>query len=136
MTASNDPSSHSPLTAQARLVAFRAILITLAGLVAYGAYTGYVASQTMVWQSLTLMGVLAFSAVLALASLVLVRLGRVVLAIWLTVAGLLISLVAAGSLLSGIGLALLFIAPVLTGTLVARVLTSRGRAVALVIAGL
>ncbi len=114
----------------------RAIIVTLAGLVGYGAYAGTLAVQGQAWQLQALTGSLAGASLLALAGLGSVRLGRVALGLWLTVAGLLLGLLAAGALLSGLGLVLLIVTPLVVGAFSARTLPGRSRWLAVGLAAL
>lgn len=120
--------------AHQRQVASRAIVITAAGLLGYGAFTAYLSAQSLAGQAQTLLAVLAGSSLVTLAGLLLVRLRRIALGMWLTVMALWASLAAAGTLLSGLGVVLLVAAPVLTGMLVARALPGRSRWVAVAVA--
>ena len=55
--------------AQRRQVASRAVVITAAGLLGYGAFTAYLSAQSMAWQAQTLLVVLAGSSLATLAGL-------------------------------------------------------------------
>lgn len=133
MNAHKTTTINPALTRQA---ASRAIVITLAGLVVYGAFAGYLAGQTMAWQPQALAVALAVAAGLNLVALGLARRGLLSLGIWLTISSLLAGLVAVGMLLSSLGPALLVIAPVLTGAIALRTLSGRSRGAALVMSGL
>ncbi len=98
MTAIPTAPPTAPPTTHAHQAAGRAIVITLAGLVGFGVYAGYLAAQGQAWQLQALTGSLLAGGLLALAGLGSVRLGRVALGLWLTAASLLVSFLAAGLL--------------------------------------
>ncbi len=103
----------------------RSILIMLAGIVGYDAYSWYLAISTRAWQLFVVAGVvLAFGLADGLG-LLLARRSRSSLGLGLTVAAFLITDILIGGLVSGLGISLGLIAPILTAAMVAQALPRR-----------
>ena len=119
-------SAASPVESTTRTqFARRAIWIMLAGIVAYDAYSWYLAVTTQAWQLFAVAGVVLAFGLADGVGLVLARRGRSGQGLWLTVAAFLLTDVVIGALVSGLGLALGLIAPLLTAAMLARSVPSR-----------
>ncbi len=128
-TASAAPQSdNTAMTQNAR----RAILIMLAGIAGYDIYSWYLAVTTQAWQLYAVAGVvLAFGAV-DLLGLLLARRGRSGLGLWLTAIAFLLTDLTIGVVVSGLGISLGLIAPILTAAMVTNALPPRQMRTAIV----
>ncbi len=97
----------------------------LAGIIGYDAYAWYLAFSTQAWQLFVVAGVVLAFGLAAGLGLALAGQGRSAWGLWLTVAAFLITDLAIGALVSGLGLSLGLIAPILTAAMVAQALPRR-----------
>src|SRR5579859_1801711 len=112
----------------------RSILVMLAGIVAYDAYSWYLAITTGAWQLYAVAGTVLALGLIDLLGLWLSRRGASRLGLWLTVAAFLITDVVIGALVRGLGLSLGLIAPILTAAMVTGALPRRQAITAIVAA--
>ena len=97
----------------------------LAGIVGYDAFSWYLAITHQTWQLFVVAGVVLGFGVVDVVGLVLARRGRSRLGLWLTVAAFLVTDIVIGAVVSGLGVALGLIAPILTAAMVTNALPAR-----------
>jgi len=103
----------------------RSVLIMLAGIVGYDVFSWYLAATQRTWQLFVVAGVVLAFGVVDVLGLLLARRGRGTLGLWLTVLMFLITDIVIGSVISGLGIALGLIAPILTIAMVSNALPRR-----------
>src|SRR5262245_45915862 len=109
----------------------RSLWIMLAGIVGYDAYSWYLAITTRAWQLFVVAGVVLVYGLVDGIGLRLARRGRASQGLLLIVAAFLITDIVIGALVSGLGVSLGLIAPILTAGMVTQALPRRQTGIAI-----
>ncbi len=123
---SQPPSPAARNGAKTSPLALRSILLMLGGIVVYDVVSWFLAVTVGGWQLFAIAGIVLGFGAAAGVGLVLARQGRGAQGVALTAAAFLITLIAIGGLVEGLGVSLAVIAPVLTAAVISGNLPRRG----------
>ncbi len=122
---STPTTASAPRPAPTQRNASLSLLLMLGGIIAYGGYSEYLAWQTGLWQMRVVAAAVGGFGVLTLVGLWLVRRGRITAGVALTVVAFLATDLTISVLLRGLGLSMLFIAPLLSYAVMSRNVSAR-----------